>query len=143
MVTWKIHGVILSEDQSQIVSTNWEAFSYNSSSMAMVNILPQALSASEADLIEATKAALGSDEVAALEAELQSETDNFYRTFPIMTQNAAQIERNKRNALLEETDFYALSDVTMSDEMTAYRVALRNVPQQEGFPNSITWPQKP
>ncbi|OUV22554.1 MAG: hypothetical protein CBC55_04035, partial [Gammaproteobacteria bacterium TMED95] len=44
---------------------------------------------------------------------------------------------------IEETDFYALSDVTMSDEMTTYRTALRNVPQQEGFPSSITWPVKP
>ena len=143
MVTWKIHGVILSENQSQIVSTNWEAFSVNSSSMAVANILPQALSASEADLIEATKAALGSEEVAALEAELTSETDNLYRTFPIVTQDAAQIARNQRNALLQDTDFYALSDVTLSDEMAAYRVALRNVPQQESFPNTISWPAKP
>ena len=35
--------------------------------------------------------------------------------------------RAKRNALLLETDFYALSDVTMSAEMTNYRQALRDI----------------
>ena len=35
--------------------------------------------------------------------------------------------RAKRNALLLETDFYALSDVTMSSEMTTYRQALRDI----------------
>jgi len=36
--------------------------------------------------------------------------------------------RNQRNILLEETDFYSLSDVTMSDEMKTYRQALRDLP---------------
>jgi hypothetical protein len=36
--------------------------------------------------------------------------------------------RNQRNILLKETDFYSLSDVTMSDEMKAYRQALRDLP---------------
>ena len=51
--------------------------------------------------------------------------------------------RKNRDDLLKETDFYALSDVTMSDEMQAYRQALRDVPAQSGFPSSITWPEKP
>jgi len=52
-------------------------------------------------------------------------------------------ERKKRDALLAETDHYALSDVTMSDAMATYRQALRDVPQQTDFPTSITWPTKP
>ena len=36
--------------------------------------------------------------------------------------------RVKRNRLLAETDFYALSDVTMSEDMTNYRQALRDLP---------------
>ena len=55
----------------------------------------------------------------------------------------AATERTKRDDLLKATDHYGLSDVTMSDEMTTYRQALRNVPQQETFPSSITWPEKP
>jgi hypothetical protein len=34
-----------------------------------------------------------------------------------------------RNRKLQETDFYALSDVTMSDAMSTYRQALRDIPQ--------------
>ena len=52
-------------------------------------------------------------------------------------------ERAKRNALLAETDYFGASDVTMSSDMTAYRQALRDVPQQKGFPTSINWPTKP
>jgi len=34
-----------------------------------------------------------------------------------------------RNLKLKETDFYALSDVTMSEAMSTYRQTLRNIPQ--------------
>jgi len=51
--------------------------------------------------------------------------------------------RAKRDSLLQETDWMALSDVTMSSEMTTYRQALRDVPAQSGFPFSVTWPNKP
>ena len=37
--------------------------------------------------------------------------------------------RSKRNALLAATDFYALSDVTMSDDMKTYRQELRDLPE--------------
>ena len=52
-------------------------------------------------------------------------------------------ERATRDELLKATDHFALSDVTMSSEMATYRQALRDVPQQSGFPNTITWPTKP
>ena len=52
-------------------------------------------------------------------------------------------ERATRDDLLKATDHYGLSDVTMTEAMTAYRQALRDVPQQEGFPQTITWPTKP
>ena len=55
----------------------------------------------------------------------------------------AATERAKRDALLQETDHFGLSDVTMSDGMTAYRQALRDVPQQADFPATISWPTKP
>ena len=52
-------------------------------------------------------------------------------------------ERATRDDLLKATDHYGLSDVPMTDAMTAYRQALRDVPQQVGFPQTITWPTKP
>ena len=51
--------------------------------------------------------------------------------------------RQERDSLLSETDWMALSDVTMSTAWRTYRQALRDVPSQEGFPNDITWPTKP
>jgi len=52
-------------------------------------------------------------------------------------------ERSTRDDLLKATDHYGLSDVTMSEAMTTYRQALRDVPQQTDFPQTITWPTKP
>ena len=51
--------------------------------------------------------------------------------------------RAQRTNLLEETDFYGFSDVTMTSEMSAYRQTLRDVPSQEGFPTAVVWPTKP
>jgi hypothetical protein len=51
--------------------------------------------------------------------------------------------RLQRNKLLAATDFYALTDVTLSAAMTTYRQALRQVPEQDGFPHTIDWPEKP
>ena len=54
--------------------------------------------------------------------------------------------RSKRNRLLAETDFYALSDVTMSDEMKKYRKDLRDLPAGKDTVKKCedaTWPTKP
>ena len=54
--------------------------------------------------------------------------------------------RGKRNRLLAETDFYALSDVTLADNMKTYRQDLRDLPSGldtvEKVAN-VTWPTKP
>ena len=54
--------------------------------------------------------------------------------------------RSRRNRLLAETDFYGNSDVTMSDDMTTYRQALRDLPAGKDTVdkcNNATWPTKP
>jgi len=54
--------------------------------------------------------------------------------------------RQDRNRLLAETDFYALSDVTMSSDMTTYRQALRDLPSGKTTKADVdgaTWPTKP
>ena len=54
--------------------------------------------------------------------------------------------RVKRTRLLAQTDFYALSDVTMSSDMTTYRQALRDLPAGKDTVkkvNDATWPTKP
>ena len=50
--------------------------------------------------------------------------------------------RATRDGLLVETDFYALSDVTMSSDMTTYRQALRDLPANVDL-SDITYPSKP
>ena len=54
--------------------------------------------------------------------------------------------RDRRNRLLAETDFYALSDVTLSSDMTTYRQALRDLPAGKDTVQKCedaTWPTKP
>ena len=51
--------------------------------------------------------------------------------------------RRIRNMKLRNTDYLALSDVTMSDEMRTYRQALRDLPANTSDPANPTWPTKP
>lgn len=57
--------------------------------------------------------------------------------------DAADRVRGRRTSLLSETDYMALSDSTLTPEWAAYRQALRDVPEQPGFPFSVVWPSKP
>lgn len=60
---------------------------------------------------------------------------------------AEQAARAKRDGLLSESDYYLQPDYPSTseglDSVRAYRTALRDVPQQEGFPLAIEWPEKP
>ena len=60
--------------------------------------------------------------------------------------------RKQRDAKLVETDWTALSDVTMADNMKTYRQALRDLPAasggkdatlKDGVLENVTWPSKP
>ena len=55
--------------------------------------------------------------------------------------------RQKRDRLIAATDYLVTPDYPIeSDRLAAvktYRQALRDVPEQSGFPRSITWPEKP
>ena len=53
--------------------------------------------------------------------------------------------RNERNWLLEESDWTQIGDIPQAtkDAWATYRQSLRDVPQQESFPTSVTFPTKP
>ena len=60
--------------------------------------------------------------------------------------------RKQRDAKLAETDWTALSDVTMADNMKTYRQALRDLPAsadgkdatlKDGVLENVKWPLKP
>ena len=84
-------------------------------------------------------------------------TDDFGVTWSQITakqtalDNAAPMKelRRQRDLKLAETDFHGMSDNTMSDAMTTYRQALRDITTQtpgldsDGNLTGITWPTKP
>lgn len=55
--------------------------------------------------------------------------------------------RTKRDKLLADTDWTqvldAPIDVATRESYRAYRQALRDLPEQDGFPGTITWPELP
>ena len=59
--------------------------------------------------------------------------------------DAANAARYKRNRLLDECDWTQMSDVPLEnkDALAAYRQALRDLPEQPGFPEAIAWPDAP
>ena len=59
--------------------------------------------------------------------------------------NTAATNRASRDQRLAETDFWGLSDTTMSSEMTTYRQALRDITTHGNWPNleDADWPTKP
>ena len=79
------------------------------------------------------------------DAELGTKAEQETAYQATLDANTAAGHRATRDAKLAETDFYALSDVTMSSEMTTYRQALRDLPTHENWPNleDSDWPTKP
>ena len=85
-----------------------------------------------------TPTLVGGDWVLAHEA-VDLTSDDIAEATAVLAANA----REKRDALLAATDFYALSDVSMSEAMTTYRSDLRDISDQENFPSAINWPTAP
>ena len=79
------------------------------------------------------------DEIAARNADINTWNNGAF-------DRAMQDLRTERNSKLAETDFYALSDVTMSPEMETYRQELRDI--TNGLTtveevNAVVFPTKP
>ena len=80
----------------------------------------------EAGVVTSTKA----EQEAAYQAQLDA--------------GVAEANRQKRNALLAETDYLALTDNTMDDITKAYRQALRDITNHANWPHleESDWPVK-
>tara|TARA_B100000900_G_C20273037_1_gene590837 strand:+ start:137 stop:418 length:282 start_codon:yes stop_codon:yes gene_type:complete len=77
-------------------------------------------------------------------AEEELEWDNIETAWNASASDRKAEEiRQERNNIIQQSDWMGSSDFTMSDEWKTYRQALRDIPSQEGFPNSVTWPTKP
>jgi len=93
----------------------------------------------EHKLVDGVKVVLSDAEIAQRNAEESAWNAGAF-------DRAMQSLRAKRNSLLASTDYLALSDNTLSSEMSAYRQSLRDI--TEGLStveqvNSIVFPTKP
>ena len=81
---------------------------------------------------------LSTEEITAKEAQDKAWADG-------ANARLAEEHRITRNNKLSDTDFYALSDVTMSSEMQTYRQPLRDITSHSNWPNlsDNDWPTKP
>jgi hypothetical protein len=62
----------------------------------------------------------------------------------VKTELKASQVRTERSAKLAESDWTQLADAPVdSVAWAAYRQGLRDVPQQEGFPWTVVWPEAP
>ena len=55
--------------------------------------------------------------------------------------------RKERDTLLRASDYAVMPDYPLTDaqkaEVTAYRQALRDIPETAGSPDAVEWPEKP
>lgn len=66
-----------------------------------------------------------------------------YEAIPEPVKVADQV-RARRDQLLTASDWTQTADAPVDQvEWQDYRQALRDIPQQAGFPTDITWPTKP
>jgi len=72
-------------------------------------------------------------------------TDKTVEEIQQYDEGVAASNRNKRNNLIAETDWWASVDLTMTAEQTAYRQALRDITTHSNWPNlsDDDWPVKP
>ena len=90
-------------------------------------------------LVNGEQIQLTAEEEAQRDAEEQAWNDGAF-------DRAIADVRQKRNRLLAETDYLALSDNTLSADMTTYRQNLRDITDGVSTVedvNNITWPTKP
>ena len=74
----------------------------------------------------------------------------WYTKYSIRQQDKKQIDyhqaeniRNRRDTLIKESDWRAVSDRELEPEWKEYRQALRDITKQEGFPHDVEWPIDP
>ena len=86
-------------------------------------------------------------EILDLTSDEENKLQNRKDTFAISDYDFAINDlREKRNILLSATDFYGLQDVSMTQDMTNYRQALRDLPSGLSTVEdveAVTWPTKP
>ena len=70
-------------------------------------------------------------------AEVSAKLDELTSAEPM------RLLREERDRLIAATDWWASSDLTMTDAQTAYRQALRDITDSATSLDDVTWPTKP
>jgi len=86
------------------------------------------------------------DDDAETTGEYEGYTDRGAQVYTSRVSDPIEIKNKEtRNSLLTETDWWAVSDRTMTTEQTAYRDALRDITTHANWPNlaDSDWPTKP
>ena len=75
---------------------------------------------------------------------------DYYEAVPVpepTEQELASSVRSQRDAKLSATDYLVVPDYPISPEdleaVKVYRKALRDIPEQSGFPKNVQWPVEP
>lgn len=75
---------------------------------------------------------------------------DYYEAIPVpepTVQELASMIRSQRDAKLSATDYLVVPDYPISPEdleaVKVYRQALRDIPEQSGFPKNVQWPVEP
>lgn len=75
------------------------------------------------------------------EAEWDAMAEAAAAAAPLILAAERRAERNQR---LTQSDWTQLPDAPCNQAAWAtYRQALRDLPEQEGFPHTVTWPEEP
>jgi hypothetical protein len=99
--------------------------------------------------IALSETALADNWIQSDEAQIGWDYDGSKFTQPPDPTPTAEEVFTERNRLLAESDWTQLSDAraamgeAKAAEWDAYRQALRDVQEQEGFPENVVWPTKP
>jgi hypothetical protein len=100
---------------------------------ALVSLVPQAQWVLRGDVVEWLSPDINQPTEAEIQAEiLRLEADQPWKEL-----------RKQRNLLIAETDYLALSDATLTDDMKTYRQTLRDLPANTTDPANPVWPTKP
>ena len=84
--------------------------------------------------------------IQSLDFSFEERNGSWYKSYTVVNLPQEKAEsniRSMRDSLLQETDWMALSDNTLTQPWADYRQALRDITDQETFPYSVTWPTKP
>ena len=76
--------------------------------------------------------------------------DKWYTKYTIGQRDKEPIDKKyaeniriRRDILIKESDWRAVSDRELESEWKEYRQALRDISKQEGFPHDVKWPPNP